>query len=174
MTDRLITAHGGSISHPYIVATEPAQYATLVDLALQDPQFVGITARTHHRATFHVQDSSYRVGHTIKTRRWLTVGFFAQFGGILFVDETTPEGEDWAWLARRPRFLHSTPAVYYDHESSIQFPPACVMPVDEIAPVALEWVASGQRPTSVEWLAVNSHIWKLDGAGDIASSPDMT
>lgn len=45
----------------------------------------------HHHMTFNVQPSSYQLGDRILIRRWLKVRFFAGFGGILFVDETTPK-----------------------------------------------------------------------------------
>lgn len=39
--------------------------------------------------------------------------------------------------------------------------------------VVLEWVETGKRPSSVEWVPVNTFQWKLDGLGDLAPSTDM-
>lgn len=101
----------------------------------------------------------------------MQVGYFAGFGGVLFVDETTPEGEDWAWIAQHERHIHGLPAVYYDQETLTQFPPRMVMTIEMVRDVVLEWVETGRRPESVEWVPVNSFRWKLDGLGDIAESP---
>ncbi len=159
MSDHIVIAHGGTISHPHIVATAPSQRRELVNLALRDPSSA---------MTFHVQDATYRVGETIVTRRWLEVGLFAGFGGALFVDETTPEGDDWAWIALPREPSTDVPEVYLDRPSRTRFPPHTVMPVDELHDVILEWVSAGERPASVSWLAVNDFRWRLDGAGEIA------
>jgi hypothetical protein len=61
MSQHVVVAHGDTISHPYIVATESAQWRQLVSMALADPCLADVSARTHHRVTFHVQDPAYRV-----------------------------------------------------------------------------------------------------------------
>jgi hypothetical protein len=173
MPEHVVTARGTSVIYPYIVATHPDQHRMLIDFALHDPRLGGVHARTHFNVMVHVSDRPI-IAHGQTPLRWLQVGYFAQFGGALFVDETVPDGADWAWLAVRPKFLHSTPAVYFDQDSETQFPPRCVMTMNELREVALDWSATGERPASIAWQAVNSFRWKLDGAGDLAPSPDMT
>ena len=179
MTDHVVTARGDRISSPYIVAAEPEQRAPLVKLALHDPGYSGIDGRTHFRTHFYVWDRPVGMGNGAPGRS-LQVGYFAKFGGALFYDDPRPPGdnsvtdEDWAWLALRPRPLADVPAVYFDQESGTMFPPRCVMPMDELHEVVLEFVNTGERPSSVEWLTVNDLRWKLDGAGDTALSEDMS
>lgn len=155
------------MTSPYIVATNSHQISGLVDLALRDPQYSSVRARTHLRASITVHDRPTFAAGDNPPRRWLQVGHFARFGGAMFVDEEVSDGEDWAWLALRPTMLHDTPTVYFEMESRTPFPPRCVMPVDELSEIVLEWATSGKRPTSVEWLAVNKLQWELDGTGDI-------
>ncbi len=61
------------------------------------------------------------------------------------------------------------PTVYFDQPSKIQFPPRCVMPVNELRAIVLEFVSADSRPASVEWLPVNDLRWELDDGGDIAT-----
>ena len=63
--------------------------------------------------------------------------------------------------------IAGVPAVYFDQASGTQFPLRAVMTMEQLRAVALEWVNAGERPTSVEWLAVNSLRWKLDDLGGI-------
>lgn len=139
-------------------------------------------ARTHDVATFLVWDRPLLGNEDPgdSPRGFLQVGFFAGFGGALFVSDSRPPGDfhsvpeaDWAWIALPAEQIHGVPAVYFDQPSQTQFPPRAVMTMDQLRAVALEWVNTGYRPTSVEWLAVNNLRWKLDGLGDIARSPDM-
>jgi hypothetical protein len=113
-------------------------------------------------------------------RTFLQVGSFAGFGGALFVSDPRPPGdfhsvshEDWAWVALPAEQIDGVPAVYFDQPSGTQFPPRAVMTLEQLREVALEWINTGERPTCVAWLTVNSLRWKLDGLGDIAQSPDM-
>jgi hypothetical protein len=53
----------------------------------------------------------------------LRSGTFARFGGLLFINETTPNGEDWAWLAGRSKPLVDLPTVSFDQDSRTAFPP---------------------------------------------------
>ncbi|MGQ0838046.1 Imm1 family immunity protein [Actinokineospora sp.] len=173
MTGGFVTALGSGIGDPYIVAVEPEQRDRLVRLALRDSDHGGIAARNHLRAQFYVDDRPLLPGERLSTRRWMEVGYFAKFGAALFIDETTPEGADWAWIAVPQRRIADLPGVYYDQDSQTQFPPRCVMPIDELREVVVEWVRAGERPTSVDWLVVNNFRWKLDGAGDIVTSDDQ-
>ncbi len=64
--------------------------------------------------------------------------------------------------------------MYFKYEmDQVQFPPRMVMTIDMVREVVLEWVETGQRPTSVEWVPMNDYQWKLAGLGAIARSPDM-
>jgi hypothetical protein len=174
MADHIAFARGPGIACPYLVALDRAQRSNLVSMGLRDPGYTGVHARTHHHMTFHVQPSTYQLGDRILIRRWLEVGFFAGFGGIVFVDETAPDGDDWAWLAKHQDHIDGLPPVYFKYEmDQVQFPPRMVMTIDMVREVVLEWVETGQRPTSVEWVPVNDYQWKLDGLGDIAQAPDM-
>jgi hypothetical protein len=169
----IITAHGGSVIYPYIIATEPAQYETLVDLALLDPGLTGTYARSHFHTYLYASNRPVGLGDGTFPRQCLQVGYFARFGGVMFradprvPADRAPATEDWAWLALRQRLLADTPAVYFDQESGTLFPPKCVMPMDEVRKVALEFASTGERPKSVRWLTVNDLRWKLDGAGDV-------
>jgi hypothetical protein len=175
MSSQVVTARGGRIGSPYIVALEPEQREPLVQLALNDPGYTGIAARTHFLTNFYVWDRPVGMGAGAPGRG-LQVGYFARFGGALFYDDPRPLGdnspttEDWAWLALRPRPLADVPAVYFDQESGTAFPPRCVMPLDELRELVLDFVNTGERPRSVDWLTVNDLHWKLDAMGEIAGS----
>jgi hypothetical protein len=172
MPQQVVIAQGDTISHPYVVATQPSQWRQLVNIALADLNLPGGSARRHHRVSLHVQGPGYRIGEPVLVRRWMEFGYSAGYGGALFVDETTAEGMDWAWLARSPKPAdNDRPVVYYDRASETKFPPSTVMPVDELRSIALEWVGTGRRPNSVGWLPVNSFRWSLDGAADLVQ-PD--
>jgi hypothetical protein len=175
VTDHVVTAHGATISHPYIIATERSQRAMLVDLALSDPGRTGVAARTHARATFYVWDRPVGIGQGAP-RRFLQVGFFARFGAALFYHDPRPPTdlqsvttEDSVWIALRPEPMADVPMVYFDQESGTQFPPAAVMPLDELRELVLEWCNSSEWPSSVPWLTVNSLSWTLTDHGDIAA-----
>ena len=176
MTEHVVTAHGGVTTYPYIVAADPAQRRGLVRLALHDRGLSGLAALTHGRAYFYVWHRPViGVDPGEGPREHLRVGFFAKFGAAMFnVDprepgDHTPTSQDWAWLALRPEPIADPPTVYFEQESQVQFPPRCIMPIDELAELVHEYVETGKRPTSVEWLTVNALYWTLDGAGDIAT-----
>lgn len=173
MPDHVVTARGDRISSPYLVAADPAQRDHLVTFALHDPGHTGAQANTHFNTSVYVWDRSAGMGNGVP-KRWLQVGFYARFGGAVYFDETQPEGEDWAWIALPDKPTADAPPVYFTQETGVQFPPRAVMPLSELREIVVEWVEIGRRPSSVEWLAVNDYRWELDGAGDIALSPDMT
>jgi len=179
MTTHVVTARGDRISSPYIVAVEPSQREPLVTLALLDPGYTGIEARTHFLINFYVWDRPVGLGNGAPSRM-LQVGYFARFGGVLFYDDPRPPGDnsvtdqDWAWLALRPRPLADVPAVYFSQESNIRFPPKCIMPMDELQNIVLEFTHTGERPASVEWLTVNDLHWRLDSAGGIAQAENTS
>src|SRR5262245_22620280 len=107
----------------------------LVDLALHDPRLTGVGARTHLGAYFYVWDRPVGFGQGAP-HRFLQVGFFARFGGVLFYEDTRPGTErhmaaegDWVWIALRPRPIDDPPKVYFDQPTQTQFPPAAVMPM---------------------------------------------
>ena len=174
MADQVVTARGDRIAYPYIVATEPSQRSMLIDLALRDPGYTGPSANTHFNVYFYLWDRPVGMGLGDPPRRWVQVGFFARFAGLLFVDDTNPDSEDWAWIAAQHQPITDPPTVYYDQESQTPFPPRSIMTIEEVRAVLLEWFDTGERPNSVRWLTVNDLRWKLDGLGDTALSPDMT
>jgi hypothetical protein len=162
MADRVVTARGDRIAYPYVVATEPAQRRVLVDLALRDPGYTGPSANTHFNVYFYLWDRPVGMGLGDPPRRWVQIGFFARFAGLLYVDDTDAASEDWAWIAVRRQPIVDPPTVYYDQESRTSFPPRSIMTVEEVRDVLLEWFDSGERPGSVRWLTVNDLRWKLD------------
>lgn len=171
-----MTAVGAGIATPRIVASLAAQRPGLVDLALRDRKRKGVQARAHDSVTFLVWDRPL-LGNEDPSgspRTFLQVGYFARFGGAVFVSDPRPPGdfhsapdEDWAWIAMPAGQIAGVPAVYFDQASGTQFPLRAVMTMEQLRAVALEWVNAGERPTSVEWLAVNSLRWKLDDLGGI-------
>ncbi|SDD72444.1 Imm1 family immunity protein [Actinokineospora iranica] len=168
MTDHIVTGHGGYSADPFIVATHEAQRRALVDAMLRDPGLDGVDARNHSTAFFYVADRPMWIVDGPPVRRWLRVGFYYKFGGAVFVDETVPDGADWSWAALRPNPIEDPPPIYYDQETDTWFPPASVMPLRELHDVVLEWVDTGKRPTSVDWMPINRTAWSLDGNGQIA------
>ncbi|MGH7606015.1 MAG: hypothetical protein ACREME_01635, partial [Gemmatimonadales bacterium] len=95
MAEHVVTAVGGGIATPRIVASLPAQRPGLVDLALRDRRRSGVQARLHDTATFLVWDRPL-LGHEgpdNSPRQFLQVGFFAGFGGALFVSDPRPPGD---------------------------------------------------------------------------------
>src|SRR6266545_7532910 len=127
MTDHVVTAHGGAVAFPLIVAVERVQRARLVDLALQDPGYTGVSARQHASAIFYVWDRPVGIGQG-SPRRFLQVGIFAKFGAALFYDDPRRPGdhapaiEDSVWIACRPDPIADPPMVYFDQPSGTQFP----------------------------------------------------
>ncbi|MGQ0836976.1 Imm1 family immunity protein [Actinokineospora sp.] len=165
----MVTARGDRGDSPYIVAIKPTQVEMLVELALREPDATGAATGLHTKINFYVWDRPVGMGLGAPPRRWLQVGFFGRFGGVFFSDETTSEGDDWAWLALRPAPFPDSPFVYFDQEGQVRFPPRAVMPVSELRDVVIEWATTGVRPTCVPWLTVNAPVWQLDGAGDPAT-----
>lgn len=171
--DYTVTALGGSSGGVRLIATRKHELRPLVDLALRDPGYTGVEARTHFNAKFYIDSKPLLDGDSLTRRVWMEAGYFAKFGGVLFIDETTPEGQDWAWIAHHQDQIEGVPVVYYDEDTETQFPPRMVMTVDMVHDVVLEWLETGERPATVDWVPVNGFRWKLDGLGDIADSPDM-
>lgn len=156
MSDHVVTARGRYLAYPYIIATDPHQIDMLADLAMYDPQRTGIAARDHYSMDVYVWDRPVGFGQSFPGR-YLRIGYFARFGGAMFADETR-DRQRGLGIALRPAMLYDTPTVYYEMESKTAFPPRCVMPVNELREVVLEWATTGKRPTCVEWLTVNDLI----------------
>ncbi|OLF11451.1 hypothetical protein BLA60_10770 [Actinophytocola xinjiangensis] len=161
-SEHVVVGQGNGDIWPRVVADHPHQRVKLVDLLLRDPGYEGVYARVHASVNFSVRNR-----RADDTNKWLTVGFYAKFGAALFVDETTPEGSDWCWGALRPTPIEDPPPIYYDQPTGTLFPPRCVMPLGELREVILEWVRTGQRPTSVEWLPINGLAWDLTDDGRV-------
>jgi hypothetical protein len=185
MPDHVVTAMGAGLAQPLIVATERVQRDQLVELAFN--QFgsgnnavtgpsSNLAARTHHSVTFYVWDRPVGVGQGAP-RRYLQVGFHGGHGGPLFYDDPRPAGHreptpgDWAWLALRAEPLSDPPVVWFDQDSSTQFPASAVMTLLELKELVMEWVQRGERPSSVEWAVVNSLRWRgCDGGANITTT----
>jgi hypothetical protein len=41
------------------------------------------------------------------------------------------------------------------------------MPLARLRTVILEWVRTGQRPTSMDWIPINALVWELTGNGRV-------
>jgi hypothetical protein len=76
-----------------IIARDRVQRHRLVELALRDPSYSGIHARIHHHAVFYVAEPPVRLEEPPKDGPWMEVGFFAGFGGALFVSDHGPSGD---------------------------------------------------------------------------------
>jgi Immunity protein Imm1 len=164
-TEHVVIGQGNGDIWPRVVADHPHQRTKLVDLLLYDPGYEGVHARVHASVNFYVRSRTDDTSDAAE--RWLTVGFYAKFGAALFVDETTPDGADWCWAVLRPNPIEDPPPIYYDQPAGTLFPPRCVMPLSELRDVILEWVRTGQRPTSVEWLPINGLVWELTEEGQV-------
>lgn len=161
MTEHIVTGHRNGIRYPFVVATHPRQYGTLVRdlLRLPHPDY----SQVHTSTYFYVTDQPIQDGQW--PARWMRVGFRDGFGGALFADDTVPEGEDWCWVALAAEPMSHRPTVYYDQDGDVAFPPRTVMPMEQLRAVVLEWVETGERPGSVEWMPINALVWRLDEDG---------
>lgn len=161
---RIVTGrHNGSV-FPTLVAQEDSEHEGLVDALLRENE----PAETR----FHVWDGplSFPRPHP-RPRRWLRVGYHNGFGAAFFHDDTTPPDDDWAWIALNPEPLADAPTIFYDLPTPVIFPPDSVMPLDRLRSVILEWCATGLRPASIKWQAVNSQTWDLDESGRVIANP---
>lgn len=165
MTEHVVIGQGNGDIWPRVVADHPHQRTKLVDMLLRDPGYQGVHARAHASVHFYVRNHD---DTSEAADRWLTIGFYAKFGGALFIDETTPEGADWCWAALRPTPIEDPPPIYFDQAADTLFPPRCVMPLSELRDVVLEWVRTGRRPASVEWLPINALAWELTEDGRVS------
>jgi hypothetical protein len=169
MTNRVVTTRGDRSAYPYIVATGREQWDMLLDLALRDPGYSGVAERVHSHAYFYIWDRPAGIGDNGTPDRWVQVGFYGKFGGLLLIDETTPQGADWAWIAAQTKPIADAPVVYFDQDSRTQFPAQSVMTMEELRNVLLEWFDTGTRPTSAQWLTVNSFRRTLDSDRNLAT-----
>lgn len=166
MTGHVVTGRGVGSVFPYVVATNEWQLGALVDLLLGSPAGPPDDDRLHSGATFYVGDRP-QFDHAAGDHpaRWLRIGFHHGVGGAFFCDETTTAGSDWAWLALAADPPTDGSLVYFDQDAESAFPPRSVMALDRLRAVVLEWVETGQRPTSVRWLPINSLVWQLTDDG---------
>lgn len=166
MNGHIVSGHHNGSASPFVVAADhPQQYTMLVTMLLQHPHS---NSQQHARTSFYVTDRPvYEYTSNDWPQRWLRVGFHNGYGGVFFGDETTADGEDWAWLALAAEPLAEAPLVYFDQDGDVVFPPRAVMPLDEVRAVVLEWVRTGDRPRSVDWLTINSLVWHLTDNGQV-------
>ena len=170
MGDFVLTAHGGYTVDPFVVAMDRHQRRALLDMMLRDPGFEGVAARSHSTARFYVSDRPVGVVDGPQVERYLRVGFYHNFGGVYFADNSAAEGADWSWVALRSTPMENPPPIYYDQDTETLFPPAAVMPLDEVREIIQEWASTGERPTHVEWLPINRTTWGLTADGDITDT----
>lgn len=161
MTEHIVTGHHNGSVYPFVVATMPQQYWILLDDLLRSPHADYPTV--HASTFFYVTDEPVRDGHW--PAPWMRVGFHEGFGGALFADHTLSDGEDWCWVALAAEPMSHPPTVYYDQDGDVAFPPRTVMPMEQLRAVVLEWVETGERPGSVEWMPINALVWRLDKDG---------
>lgn len=150
MADQLVVnANHNGMAYPVITARHVNQTAWLVDALLRE-------------------QGPTETWYTIEgqPQRWMRTGYHGDHGAALFVDETAAPG-DWAWAALNPEPLTEPPTIYYDQPGGTTFPPACVMSLARLRAVILEWVRTGNRPTSVAWLPINALVWELTEDGRV-------
>ncbi|HKN99686.1 MAG TPA: hypothetical protein VJX10_21370, partial [Pseudonocardiaceae bacterium] len=128
MTGHIVTGHHNGATFPYVVATHPGQYGTLVRDLLRSPfpDYPQVHASTFFYVTDHpIWNGQWPV-------RWMRVGFHHGFGGALFVDETGPDRHDWSWTALAAEPVANPPTVYFDQDGDVAFPARAVMPIDQL------------------------------------------
>ncbi|GAB3443631.1 hypothetical protein GCM10027436_30790 [Actinophytocola sediminis] len=155
MSDQfVVNANHNGMAYPVITARHVNQTAWLVDILLREQ---GAT-----ETWFTIEG---------QPKRWLRTGYHGEYGAALFVDEAAAP-DDWAWSALNPEPLTDPPAIYYDQDGETIFPPVCVLPLTRLRAVILEWVRTGQRPTSVDWMPINGLMWELaeDGRARVPDS----
>lgn len=161
---------------PYLVAFTWHERRPLVDMLLGEK---GPSA-----STFQVGDRPAYDRGGGRATRWLTVGHHDGFGAALFFDDPyfphTPGAAavdvdyDWAWISINPDPLTDPPEIQYDLSRPTAFPPRSVLRPDLLRTVVLEWVDTGERPTAVEWQAINLLAWNVTDTGDVVAPPRRT
>lgn len=155
----VVTGHHCGAAHPTVVATTPTQRNELVGILLTHPHTGKYADRLHAKAEFYVDDHPiYPETGEVPTRA-LRVGFHQDHGGAVLIDTQPEEGEDWAWLATRETPLANPPAVYFDQDAEIMFPPNAVFPLAELAEIINEFCATGNHPRRAAWRVTNSITW---------------
>lgn len=163
MTEHIVTGHRNGSVFPYVVATGPDKAWTVVNELLRSA--FRDSPYDHDSVSFYVADRPV-LGRQYPDR-WLRIGFHEGFGGALFYDGSRLEGEDWSWAALAAQPLPHPPTIYFDTQGGVIFPPRTVMPMEQLRAVVLEWVETGEQPTSVEWLTLNDLVWRLDKDGNV-------
>ncbi|MGQ0840905.1 Imm1 family immunity protein [Actinokineospora sp.] len=150
MSDQLVVnANHNGLAYPIITARHINQTAWLVDALLRE--------HAHTETWFTIEG---------QPRRWMRTGYHGTYGAALFVDETAAPN-DWAWAALNPEPITGPPTIYYDQPAETIFPSACVLPLGLLREVILEWVQTGDRPISVDWIPVNGLSWELTEDGGV-------
>lgn len=164
-TAHVVTGRHNGWSFPWLVADHVNQYEWLVDALLREEGPAETVFYVWHKPV--AMRDSHKEGPAVCLR----VGYHDGFGAAFFRDESTPVGEDWAWIADSPDPVADPPTIFYDLPIPVIFPPAAVMPVARLREVIMEWCRTGLRPTSVAWETVNSQVWDLDEDGRILPEP---
>jgi hypothetical protein len=150
VADQLVVnaSHNG-MAYPVITARHINQTGWLVDALLRE--------QGHTETWFGIEG---------QPKRWMRTGYHGEFGAALFVDETAaPNG--WAWATMNPEPMTEPTTIYYDQAAETIFPPMCVLPLTRLRDVILEWVRTGERPTSVDWMPINGLVWELTEDGGV-------
>ncbi|HEY0641222.1 MAG TPA: Imm1 family immunity protein [Pseudonocardiaceae bacterium] len=158
MTPWIVTGGHNGLAYPRVIANGRNQTAWLVDALLRES---GPT-----ETWFFVWDRPVGGDTGGHPRRWLRIGYDNGVGAALFHDGGAAPGDDFAWLTVGSSRAAAGP-VYYDRDRPTIFPAGSVLPLGRLRDVILEWVRTGERPTSVEWLPVNSLTWDLTAAGEL-------
>ena len=150
MADQLVVnANHNGMAYPVITARQVNQTAWLVDALLREQ---GPT-----ETWFTIEG---------QPKQWMRTGYHGEHGAALFVDETGAP-DDWAWAAVNPDPLTDPPTIYYDQAGGTVFPSVSVMPLQRLRVVILEWVRTGRRPATMDWLPINALVWTLTVDGHV-------
>ena len=150
MADQLVVhANHNGMAYPVVTARHVNQTAWLVDAMLRE--------KDPTETWFTIEG---------RPKRWMRTGYDGEYGAALFVDETNAP-DDWAWAALNPEPLAEPPAIYYDEAGGTIFPPTCVLPLTRLRTVIVEWVRTGERPASSDWLPINALVWELTEDGRV-------
>jgi hypothetical protein len=161
----VVTGSHNGWSYPWLVADHVNQHAWLVDVLLGEDG--------PHETLFYVWHKPVVMldSHKEWPKAWMRIGYHNGYGAAFFHDDSTPPDEDWAWIAVSPDPVDDPPTIFYDTPTPVIFPPAAVMTLASLREVILQWCRTGERPTNVDWLTVNSQDWDLDEAGTVLPEP---
>ena len=87
----IVTAAHNGPAYPAVVANHVNQCGWLVDVLLYDDG--------PHETRFYVSNEPVLGDDGPWPRRWMRIEHHNGFGAVFFHDDSTPPGEDWAWIA---------------------------------------------------------------------------